>query len=80
MVKGDTKFVTIKDQITGKDLYLPRSLAQEAFKRAGREKQKVAQAFKRLTFSEMQGVSQRSLFELQSVLRYERGLRGKKRR
>jgi hypothetical protein len=71
--------VTIKDQITGKDLYLPRSTAQQAFERAKKEKGKVAAAFKKLTFTEMTGVNERSLFELQSVLRYERQLRRKRR-
>lgn len=64
--------ITIKDTFTGKDLYLTRAEALRGLARAKKEKQKIATQWKKLTGSRMKGVPERSLFELQNVLRYQR--------
>jgi len=41
------------------------------------EKQKIAQEWEHLTFTEMKGVEERSVEELRNVLAFEKCLRGK---
>lgn len=71
--------VTIRDTFTGKDLYLPRSVANVAHERAKKEKRKIAATWKKLTGSKMAGVNERSLFELQGVLSYQKEIMGKRK-
>jgi len=70
-----TRYYTIRDRYTSKDLVLTKAEAMRAHERAKAMKKKVVKNLEKITFSKVKGVSERSLFELQGVLRYQKGLK-----